>query len=268
MSHWRMLRWLGSSLGLLAIAVDVLLSRSIQVESTELHSSSVYLTVSWHANGLLLVEYATLVARNSTSWSSCLQSRCLESTGLLRADGLRLTLQRCVRCTATSSGSIIPRASSGASGGSRQNRMRVVRELLEVVHCQFVLRGRNRNFGFCKCRRIHCGGLSRLSRCRIGNRGLGLRCGRFGRLLVLRSLDGSAKYVRKGDMRVDKINLLLSRGGSLLWCWRRSSKHACPALLDAVWNNARRDLGGGCRWCFGRSSGPAVVCGLLLLRRS
>ena len=113
-----MLRWLGSSLGLLTITIDVLLSRSIQVESTKLHSSSVYLTVAWHTNGLLLVEYATLVAWNSTSWSSRLQSRRLESTRLLRADGLRLTLQRCVWCAATSSGSIIPRASSGTSGGS------------------------------------------------------------------------------------------------------------------------------------------------------
>jgi hypothetical protein len=69
-SHWRVLGWLRTSLRLLAVTINVLISRSIEIESTELYSGSVYLTVSWHTDGLLLVEHAALVAWNSTSWSS------------------------------------------------------------------------------------------------------------------------------------------------------------------------------------------------------
>lgn len=59
---WRVLRWLSTSLCFLAVTINILISRSIQVERPKLNCSPIHLTVARHPNRFLLVKYATLVA--------------------------------------------------------------------------------------------------------------------------------------------------------------------------------------------------------------
>jgi hypothetical protein len=55
MSNWRVLGWLGTSLWLLTVTINVLFTTSIQVEGTELNRRTIYLAIAGHADCLLLI---------------------------------------------------------------------------------------------------------------------------------------------------------------------------------------------------------------------
>ncbi len=63
--HGRVVRRLGAGLGLLAVAVNVFISCTVEAQSAKLDSGAVHIPVAGHANSLFLVENAPRVARGA-----------------------------------------------------------------------------------------------------------------------------------------------------------------------------------------------------------
>lgn len=74
----RVIGRLGTGLGLLSVAINVLVDGAVQAESAELHGRAVNLVaVARHADSLLLIEKPALVARGAHCGSlGCLDGSC------------------------------------------------------------------------------------------------------------------------------------------------------------------------------------------------
>lgn len=134
--NWGVL-WLSTSLGLLAVSIDILLGVFSKVESSKLNCGTVNLTVAWHANGLLLVKNTALEAGSARGSSGSLLGGSCETTGgWCWAGGLCLE-RREWSCVGAS---WIPRAGSCAGSGSGCSWWRNIQNLLDVRLGKLVLR--------------------------------------------------------------------------------------------------------------------------------
>lgn len=146
MSHWRVLWWLSSCLWLFTVAIDVLISRAIKVEGTELNSSAVNSAVTWHAYSLLLIKYTALVASSSSTTSSSLKSRCSKATGWRRA--CRLLWNSNIWCVGSPCVSWIPRACNCACSCSSWCWVRGIEDLFKIGLSELVFRWGDRLIRF------------------------------------------------------------------------------------------------------------------------
>lgn len=227
MSNGRIGWGLGSSLWLLAVSINILVAIT-QVECSELNGSPIYLTVTRHANSFFLIKDPSLVVvmngSTRSSLSSCLgccgsKSTCIGSIQML----LLRSRDRC-RSNATRCLSGIPRIGGGARGSTSRRRVRIVSNLFKVCFGEFVLRGRQSNFGFDNFGFF--GGSSRFDNgsCFFDRFRIDRFKYRFG--VRLSSFDGRFRFNSLGSS---------FRGRGLLWLRRslrssRLSQHARPSL--------------------------------------
>jgi hypothetical protein len=74
MGHRGVLRRLSSSLRLLTITINVLITCAIEIEGTELNSGPIYFSVARHTHSFFLIQNPALIAWGSPRATGCFYS--------------------------------------------------------------------------------------------------------------------------------------------------------------------------------------------------
>jgi hypothetical protein len=109
--------------------------------------------------------------------------------------------------------------------------------LFKIIFGKFIFRRRDYRFGFGNGSRFNRRWFDGFDMGRFGDGGLGFLGRRFGWFFWFDRFDGPRKLVRKFTNILRHVILLLNRLRCLLRS-RGSGKHACPALLHTIRNNA------------------------------
>jgi hypothetical protein len=253
---------LGPRLRLLAVPIDIIIATT-EVEGTKLDGGTVDLAISGHADGFFLVQHASLMGGGADCALSCGLDRrgsiagawCLALCLVLllgsREGGGGGTLSR------------VPRIVSCACGGIASGWFGIVNNLLEIRLGEFIVGGRERDFGFDYGGRSGGSGGSGRSGLFENRCGLLFRSGRFRLWLGFGGVGFGGSRLGFGGFRWSRSRRLLTLGDGRLGDGRLP-QHACPGLGLGGWRlrGLSGSLGGG-------GIGPEVLvcpCGRFLSR--